>query len=58
MEMNNWEWGGGGGKHHHGREIQYKELPGIKAMVIFLKILTTTDKSQASFWFKRKWRKK
>lgn len=51
--MNNWE-GGGGGKHHHGREIQYKELPGIKAMVIFLKILTTTDKSQASFWFKRK----
>lgn len=55
MEMNNWE---GGGKHHHGREIQYKELPGIKAMVIFLKILTTTDKSQASFWFKRKWRKK
>lgn len=46
--MNNSERGGGGSKH--GRKIQNKELPDIKARVFFENIeLITTEKSQGFF---------
>lgn len=47
MEMNNSEREGGS---KHGRKIQNKELPDIKARVFFENIeLITTEKSQGFF---------
>lgn len=57
MEMNNSERGGS----KHGRKIQNKELPDIKARVFFENIeLITTEKSQGFFGsikMEKKWKK-